>query len=167
VSGDPRRWSVDIGLAGVEHPQCDDALDDLLDLLGDHSPAIRTPDEGLDIQIWVLTDDPVEAVKLAKTAVLTAAQKCGIQWRQIREVRAIDEETLDRELETPNLPALIGVQELADLLEVSKQRASQLAQAETFPTPVAHLRSGPVWLESAVEVHLRNWVRRPGRPRRH
>jgi predicted DNA-binding transcriptional regulator AlpA len=70
----------------------------------------------------------------------------------------------ERSLETRNFPELVGVSELAELLGVSRQRASELANSKTFPKPVAQLSSGPVWVEAAVRRYENEWPRRPGRP---
>jgi hypothetical protein len=65
-----------------------------------------------------------------------------------------------------NAPDLVGVAEVAELLGVSKQRASDLAHSEGFPAPVATLRAGPIWRRSQLARFAGGWERRPGRPRR-
>jgi prophage regulatory protein len=63
--------------------------------------------------------------------------------------------------------SVLGLKEVAALLGVSRQRATQLVRDyEDFPAPVADLASGRVWDREAVE----RWAvahkdRRPGRPR--
>lgn len=54
---------------------------------------------------------------------------------------------------------LMGASEIADLLSVSRQRASQLASRRDFPEPVAVLRQGGVWLAEDVEA----WAVEAGR----
>lgn len=50
---------------------------------------------------------------------------------------------------------LAGVGEVAELLGVSKQRASQLAKGDRwdawFPEPLDHIGAGPVWRRADVE----------------
>lgn len=46
---------------------------------------------------------------------------------------------------------LLGLQELADLLGVSRQRADQLARYQGFPKPVAELKGGRIWKRGDVE----------------
>ncbi len=53
--------------------------------------------------------------------------------------------------------------EVAELLKVSRQRASALARSESFPSPVVALRSGPVWTRASVNRFVESWRRRPGR----
>lgn len=50
-------------------------------------------------------------------------------------------------------PRLLGVKECAAILGVSRQRVSQLALTETFPKPVAHLASGPIWETKIIEQY--------------
>ena len=75
-------------------------------------------------------------------------------------------EELEKQVMESNVPELVGVTELAQLLGVSRQRASELARSRDFPAPIAVLRSGPVWRKTAIARHVGKWERRPGRPRR-
>lgn len=80
------------------------------------------------------------------------------------EVTTPDE--ADRRLGEPAFPELVGISEVADLLEVSRQRASALQTNASFPAPVAHLRSGPVWRKADLSRFAEGWERQPGRPRK-
>ncbi|MEU8818009.1 hypothetical protein [Actinoplanes sp. NPDC048796] len=62
-------------------------------------------------------------------------------------------------------PSLVGTSEIAEILDVTKARVSQLIRSDTFPAPVARLAMGPVYLDSAVRSYVRR-ARRPSRPRR-
>jgi predicted DNA-binding transcriptional regulator AlpA len=46
---------------------------------------------------------------------------------------------------------LVGLAEVAELFGVSKRTASRYAQRGDFPTPIARLRAGPIWLEEDVK----------------
>ena len=55
---------------------------------------------------------------------------------------------------------LVGVAEIAAMLDVTRQRVHQLARDDpTFPAPAAVLSAGVVWERVAVE----EWARRTGR----
>jgi prophage regulatory protein len=56
-------------------------------------------------------------------------------------------------------PELMGLTEIGELFEVSRQRAGQLAEQEGFPEPVAVLAAGRIWERDDVE----RWGRRTGR----
>ncbi|GAB2567160.1 hypothetical protein Aab01nite_45270 [Paractinoplanes abujensis] len=51
------------------------------------------------------------------------------------------------------MPRLVGAAETARILGVTKARVSQLMHKEGFPTPVAKLKMGPVFLERAVQEY--------------
>lgn len=72
---------------------------------------------------------------------------------------------LQRELNTPNFPELVGLSEIAEILGVSKQRVGQLRERDDFPRPVAELRSGPVWSRPMLDRFIDEWPRRSGHPR--
>lgn len=61
---------------------------------------------------------------------------------------------------------LVGLSEIAMMLDVTKQRASQLVRDyQDFPTPVAELASGRIWETAAIEAWAKaHPVRSPGRP---
>ncbi|MBV1854607.1 hypothetical protein [Catellatospora tritici] len=59
-----------------------------------------------------------------------------------------------------HLGQIIGVAEIATLLGVSRQRIAQLALTEGFPTPVARLAMGPVYLRRSVVAYCRRTGRR-------
>jgi hypothetical protein len=54
---------------------------------------------------------------------------------------------------------LMGVTEIAALLNVSRQRAQQIAKTKGFPDPYDTLAMGPVWMKVDVE----KWARETGR----
>lgn len=55
---------------------------------------------------------------------------------------------------------LVGMAEIAQMLEVSRQYAHRLSREDsTFPEPEAELISGRVWQRSVVEA----WARTTGR----
>lgn len=71
----------------------------------------------------------------------------------------------DQPDDLPGLPKLLGVAEVAKQLDVSKQRAAELARTHRlFPPPLAELASGPVWTAWQIGSFQRAWTRKPGRP---
>jgi predicted DNA-binding transcriptional regulator AlpA len=56
---------------------------------------------------------------------------------------------------------LVAIPEIAQMLGVSRQRASRIIHTHgDFPKPEVELSIGKVWLRSTVE----NWVQQRGRP---
>ncbi len=49
---------------------------------------------------------------------------------------------------------LLGVSEIAALLQVSRQRVDQLRARPDFPTPAARLKAGPIWTTDALTDFL-------------
>jgi hypothetical protein len=57
------------------------------------------------------------------------------------------------------MPELMGTAEISNLLNVSRQRVSQLVKQAGFPEPHAKLIGGWIWLREDVE----RWARETGR----
>jgi hypothetical protein len=71
----------------------------------------------------------------------------------------------DQPDDLPGLPKLLGLAEVAERLEVSKQRAAELARTHRlFPPPLTELASGPVWTAWQISGFQQAWSRKPGRP---
>jgi hypothetical protein len=94
----------------------------------------------------------------------TLAEKAGLPAWPVVRADAMTYDEQDRDLATPNFPELVGVTEVADLLGVSRQRASALAKSSGFPVPVAVLAAGPVWTRPSLNRFVDEWPRKNGRP---
>jgi predicted DNA-binding transcriptional regulator AlpA len=46
---------------------------------------------------------------------------------------------------------LVGLHEIANMLNVSRQRADQLARQTGFPKPLDTVKAGRIWKRDAVE----------------
>ena len=55
---------------------------------------------------------------------------------------------------------VIGISEVAAMLNVSRQRADKLTRTDpTFPPPVAEIHAGRIWMRTDIA----NWIRDTGR----
>jgi hypothetical protein len=155
-------FTVGVGLDG-------ETADDLLGIMNDlgygsvlafgnttYSPAFTVADD----------DHPLRALEQGYERLTTAAEKAGIAHEPIVKIEMTDWHELEAELERPAHPAVLGIAELAEILGVSRQRASQVARINAFPKPYAELASGPVWFSTNVERFVQEWERKPGRPRK-
>ena len=83
------------------------------------------------------------------------------------EVASISAHTIreaDRLLDQPPFPELVGIAEVASLLDITRQRASALQTRADFPAPVQVLASGPVWRRDDLTNFELTWDRKSGRP---
>ena len=156
---------IETAAANESEPELDaDAIDDFIAVLADYSPAASYGSHRWSVELSMTAPDGGTALNSAFAAVYRAAQKAALpRWPLVRAAVASSAH-VDAELSEPNIPSLVGVSEIADLLGVSRQRASELARTPSFPVPVASLASGPVWLEPSVLRFVDSWRRKPGRP---
>lgn len=166
-------WVVEIEVVGPGDPVNDERLDDLMDVLEPFSAVVTgTPEEPADgnarygSSLTVLAETADAAVITGLEMFRSHAEKVGLPGLPVVRLATMTAAEQDADLARPNFPTLLGVAELAGLLGVSKQRASELARTETFPRPLFTLASGPVWVEPAVLRFVQSWDRRPGRPAR-
>jgi hypothetical protein len=114
-----------------------------------------------------LSDDPFQFSEVCQRGLgifREACDKVGIRHGGIAKVEVFTGTYLDRELEQEP-EGFVGVTEIARELGVSRQRVSELRGRADFPAPVAELAAGPVWKLSNLKRFIREWPRKPGRPR--
>jgi len=166
-------WSVRIEAVGRPGTVTEEHVFEVLEYLGMLAPVASVARDGSSIAVRLAlagdTSDTLDAVNKGAELVKDALQMAEFSVGpgadlNITEAEASSMEGLEHELETSNVPEVVGVAELADMLNVSKQRASSLAKAKSFPRPLAVLASGPVWAKNTVLRFVQEWPRRPGRP---
>ncbi len=147
-------------------------LEHFLDELASHNASVSgCPEEpngifGYGATVYLEEDSAGAAAVIGAALVQEAAKSTRMPELPIVRLELIEDSELERELQRPTFPNLLGVGELANLLGVSKQRASELARSSGFARPFAELASGPVWLEPNVQRFIRDWERKPGRPKK-
>lgn len=129
--------------------------------LAEYSPAVGGRGNRIGVTLSVEASTDRQAFDRAHAAL---RQVLGSSSKTV-DVRVQTVDELERELEAPAVPALAGISEVAEILGVSRQRASELAGSAAFPQPICDLAAGPVWLRSSILSFNENWERRPGRPR--
>lgn len=167
----PTGWTVTIdatpGYADVD--DFDEALIDIAHTLADQHAAISSTTTNDRISITLSIDDATDAgtaIDQARWIAHDAMEKHGLfGWSPVH-IEAMTYAEHDAALARPGLPELVGVAEIADILDVSRQRASELQTRAGFPAPIAVLRSGPVWTRPSLTRFAESWTRTPGRPRK-
>lgn len=114
-------------------------------------PQYRTTFDGERFEVAAITNERVDPFEAARQLVRWVGRVVGVG-SVARVAVSFDhfEAPEPHEPTGPAVPviepgALIGVGELAELLDVSKQRASAIASKEGAPQPLARLATGPVW----------------------
>jgi hypothetical protein len=162
-----KEWSVAIELMSGFVGQSEDYLDAIHQALEDldsfQPGGVSINDRMIGFHLCVPAPAVLDAVRLSTDHVLQVTAKNGLQ-ASIVSTAVKSWNQFEAELEESNTPQLAGVAELAEILGVSKQRVSELADAPGFPQPLARLRSGPVWDRRAIGNFQQTWRRTPGRP---
>ncbi|MGH9094064.1 MAG: helix-turn-helix transcriptional regulator [Acidimicrobiales bacterium] len=150
--------------ATVDDSTVMDGVAQLLDLLSDYGASTAGDHRGWSAWISLAADDAADALSQGVQVVFDYAKKAGLPYWPIIRSETVQADVFDAEQAAPNFPALMGTQEVTDLLGVSRQRLHELRSSGRFPEPIVRLASGPVWLQPAVDKFLEGWERLPGRP---
>lgn len=156
--GARRAWYVALEASGTFS---EDVADDLVEALAKLHASASYGNGRVGVSLSLEATSPLEAAEKG-TKVFLGALKRPARLEAV-EVKAVED--LDKELERPNYPRLVGVAEVASLLGVSRQRVSELARADYFPAPLAQLAAGPVWDRVSLTHFLETWERTPRRKR--
>lgn len=162
-------WSVLIEAVAPEGAALpaddDDRFDALADAVFKDDGVVSANSSSFSVRLSVEADDVLDACRQGRDVVGKAVANVGLpDWPYVR-AEAVTHDELDAELAEPNFPALLGSQEAAEALGVSRQRLAQIRQAKPdFPSPVTELAAGPVWTRDAIDAFLETWERKPGRP---
>jgi hypothetical protein len=133
----------------------DDAVETVLDALAPLGGVVHLTATRWGARVSVEAPDARAAALHGWAAWKTACRQTAVRGRPVVHLEVTAAPALDWNPTEARPPELVGVSELAGLLGVTRQRASQLATHERFPRPVAHLASGPVWDAAAVRAFLR------------
>ncbi len=169
------RYSVDIETWGPS-PGAEDALADLVEALaalgfdgavtnlGGLAGGVGAT-FGVDVLRSGGSQPMTEAVRVGVGAFERACGRIGLAHGGIARVDVMTDAYLDRWL-NQEAERYAGVSEIAALFGVSRQRVAELRVRPGFPAPVAELSAGPIWKVASLNRFLRQWERRPGRPRK-
>lgn len=160
-------WTVNIEVTGRQ-PVTDAQTDRLVELLGSHAAAISvaTDHHQWGAVLTVAAESALDAAHRGHDAFMGAADLAGCPEREPGVLEVVEVTEHDRRLAEPAYPELVGVAEIAELLGVSRQRASELQSRSGFPRPLQVLRAGPVWPKPWIVRFVEDWRRVGGRPPR-
>jgi hypothetical protein len=163
-----REWSVRFNISRPEVTFTEEHVDAVLDALSTQAASGTYSPHELSMRFTMVCPTPIRAVREGFDLFVGALGKAGIPPGEEGVVEAGVEAVpdLERRIGESNLPDLVGVAEVARLLNVSKQRASELARSPEFPRPIEVLAAGPIWRKTAILRHVGLWPRKAGRPRK-
>lgn len=158
-------WDVEIDFAADPRlDRIEDVADAFVDLTVNVDGVAGVHEGTLTVAVTIRARDYREAIDEATEGIMTSLARITPIELEIARVQASTAEWTQAAVDRP-LPEMMGVAEVAERLEVTKQRVAELRDAERLPAPLTHLRSGPIWPRPAIERFLEGWDRRPGRPK--
>lgn len=103
----------------------------------------------------VRTPGAESAIEEGLETLKDAATTVGLPDSPVVDVEASTMDELAEHEPDEEVPPLIGITELAELLGVSNQLVTVLVRAKGFPSPVAELNAGPVWVLESINRFIR------------
>jgi hypothetical protein len=161
-------WSVHVETTATnDYPADDeeiyDRLPELMEVMADFAAIPAGDSSGWSVTLAVEDDFGPYAASNAGTLVTEYAAKVGLPAWPITAIEVTRADLVDAEQTVPNFPDLVGSQEVAEMLSVSRQRLHELRTSGRFPEPMVNLAATPVWLRQAISTFIQSWDRRPGR----
>ncbi len=149
-------------------PIRDELIGAFADELADHGGAVSVGSNRFAATFSIEEElrDPADVIRRGTDVYDEAVRNAGLPDSTIVRAEALTWAEFDRDLAEPAYPELVGITEIAELLGVSRQRASALQTRAGFPQPLAVLASGPVWPKPWLTTFIEGWDRKPGRPRK-
>lgn len=157
-------WSVRLEIEHSAPEVIEEQIDTIVDALERYAGVVSYNVRVISARLFIIAPTPLRAFGAGLQIFMAVLRKTGVRPTHISDVEVQAWSDLERRLDMPNVPELVGVAEVAQLLHVSKQRASEVARSKVFPRPIAELASGPIWKKVAILRHATQWSRKPGRP---
>jgi hypothetical protein len=164
-------WSVYVELddTSADEQRCDDLQQRLLALLPASGASVGVEprrDRHLSIQLAVTAGSTRRAAEEALTAITRVARDAGLTAHVVAH-SVTTWQRFEHELAQPLIPDLVAYPEIGAILEVSRQRAREIAETHAeFPPPAVDLPGIKLYVRAAVERFAKSRTRRPGRPAR-
>lgn len=128
----------------------------LMEQLGDLRPAIAIgdvdvgPQPSVDVDLLMTVRVPASTLRQALATALGRVEAAtGVKAVGVEAMTRAEER---RRYERSLLPHLIGIDEIAEILDVTPERAAVVAEREDFPSVVLAREEGVLWLRWQVEL---------------
>ena len=160
-------WRVRIETAappGIADDEEGNAFAKVLHQLRDYAAQGDSSDTYWDLVLTIDACTAGEALDSAMALINDAARVAGMPWWPVVDMRVVAANLKDENGEVDG-PSVMGVQEVREMLNITKQRLSQLRRQGRFPEPMVELGATPVWLRTSIEHFVAGWDRRAGRRR--
>lgn len=146
----PTPWAVTVQLRAPSAPL--EALATLLDALAGHAPAGSFAGDGVAVRLTVSAAGVEAATREGLARLRDASAGTVLADAPAVGLSAVEESTEPSRfaLALDGLE-LAGVEEVAELFELSPTQVRDLMASPRFPEPIAQLAQGPVWLRSHLE----------------
>lgn len=153
-------WYIDFTFTTTKISISDMAFE-VAEALKEFFASVSLGDSGGSMSLTVPAESAIDAVSKLPDVLTQAAELLGEL--EVTEVETRSEAAFNQWLKKPAIPDLVGLKEIAGILNVSPQRANALVKQEGFPAPVLTLSAGQFRTRAAVEAWAAKWTRKPGR----
>lgn len=124
--------------------------------------SVRPDGSRFTVQLAVEADTSRAALDSATEAVIGALSDAEAADVDLVGFEVLDSLAMERGLDTPVYPDVVGYAEIAEMAGVSRQRARAFRDSPGFPAPVIETAQGPLMLRAAVARWLETRNTRPG-----
>lgn len=161
---DEHTVAIEVALdGGPDTPELAERLDRLKEVVADAGGVpLRSTDPRRYGARFRVSGDPAEAVEAGVQSFERAAGEAGVPSSPVVDVEAADLDEVAGDRAGGEVPDLVGLTEVADLLGVTPHLATVITRLAWFPAPAAELNAGPVWTQAAIDRFVQLTSSDPG-----
>jgi len=158
----PEERSVAVEVAAVDAevaapPELDRKLEHLRDEVAEQGGVpLGSPDgRRYGARFCIVAPDPAAAVDKGVEQFRRAANRAGLADSPVVNVEAPTLSELAVRNTAPNVPDLVDVTQLGEMMGADRDLVTVLVRSRGFPAPAAELHAGPVWTRASIVDFLR------------
>lgn len=144
-------WTLTARISAPSAPL--DVLVAILDALDSAEPAGSLTSDGITVRFTVVATKTEEAFTDGVARLREAAESTSLAGAPLESAGVARSDAELAPLSAQDV-ALAGVDEVAELLDLSRSQVLELSESPRFPEPITHLAQGPVWSRGRVERYV-------------
>lgn len=154
-------WYISLTFTTTHALTVEDIGFEINEALADYHAICAVGVHGGSVSLTVSAHDAFSAMRMVPAIITTLSHL--VPDLTVTATSILSEPEFQKELDTPSIPELVGITEIAEMIGSSTQQVNTLTHREGFPSPLVTLAMGRFYGKAAIERWVAQWDRTPGR----